>query len=173
MAVRALLPLAVVAALAVTAAAAAPVKPTQRRCGDKAVTVLFWPKGHGVVRSLGFPESRAPHLELFRYAGAQTYRPPNQIGFVESKGPVKLAARCKAVSLTASSFPGTRPSKAPAVASCSVPSGLNVQTQKIGSVGWDVRMVDPPKKVVLRATITPTGSALYTTQQCRIGKAPT
>jgi hypothetical protein len=47
-----------------------------------------------------------------------------------------------------------------------------VQTQKIGTAGWDVRLLDGPSKVVLRAQIKPVGSTLSSSQQCRVGTAP-
>jgi hypothetical protein len=170
---RALLVLCGIATLAVTAAAAAPIKPTQRRCGDRAVTILFWPRGHGKIRSLGFPESKAPHLELYRYAGAQTYLPANAIGFAEANGPYKLAPRCKSQQVTAKltyTLSKTRTDKL--IATCSFPSGASVQTQKIATAGWDVKLLDGTRKVVLRAQIKPAGSTLSATQQCSIGKAP-
>jgi hypothetical protein len=171
---RALLVLCGIATLAVTTAAAAPAPPTQRRCGDKAVTVLFWPKGHGVIRSLGFPESKAPHLELYRYAGAQTYLQTNAIGFAEARGPYKLLApRCKSQRVTTNvTYLPSKRLDAKLIATCSFPSGASVQTQKIGTTGWDVRLLDGPSKVVLRAQIKPIGSTLSSSRQCSIGKAP-
>lgn len=155
-----------------TASAGPAATPVQRACGDKAITILFWPKGHNVIRSLGFPASPRPHLELYRYAGAQTYRSTNAIGFVEAGGPAKLSPRCKsqpATSKLSSAFSKTSTGKV--IATCSFPAGMRIQTQKVGTV-WEVRMFDPPTKVVLRARIAPTKSTLYTTQQCAIGAAP-
>ena len=58
------------------------------------------------------------------------------------------------------------------IATCSFPSGASVQTQKIGTAGWNVQLLDGTRKVVLRAQVKPTGSTLSLSQQCSIGKAP-
>ena len=162
------------AILAGTALAAGPATaPGQRTCGDRAVTILFWPKGHGVVRSLGFPESKAPHLELYRYAGAQTYLPANSLGFAEANGPYKVAPRCKSARVTTKLTHApwkTRTDKL--IATCSFPSGARMQTQKIGTAGWDVQLLDGERNVILRAQIKPAGSTISATQQCSIGKVP-
>jgi len=162
------------AILAGTTLAAAPATaPGQRSCGDKAVTVLFWPKGHGLIRSLGFPASKAPHLELYRYAGAQTYLPANQLGFAEAKGPYKLAPRCKSQQVTTKlTYTASKTRTDKLIATCSFPSGASVQTQKIGTAGWNVQLLDGTRKVVLKAQIKPKGSTVSATQQCSIGKAP-
>jgi hypothetical protein len=164
-----------VAILVGTALAAGPATaPGQRTCGDRAVTILFWPKGHGVIRALGFPESKKPHLELYRYAGAQTYLPANAIGFAEAGGPYKLLApRCKAQAVTTKlTYAPWKTRTDKLIATCSFPSGATVQTLKIGTAGWDVKLLDGSRKVVLRAQIKPAASTLSATQQCSIGRAP-
>ena len=35
------------------------------RCGNKKASFLFWPTGHGRIDSVGFPEFREPHLEVY------------------------------------------------------------------------------------------------------------
>ena len=50
-----------------------------------------------------------------------------------------------------------------------------MQLKKLAGAGarWDVRLIDPPNKVVLRAIVAPTGSHLSASlRRCSIGAAP-
>ena len=163
-----------VAILAGATASAGPLAaPTQYRCGDKAMTILFWPKGHGVIRSTGWPATPSAHLELYRYAGANTYKPANAVGFADVKGPTsKVAARCKReTAVLRPVLKNLKNTTGAVVATCAFPGGSSVQTQRAGS-GWDVKLLDSTKKVVLRAQMRPTASILSTSSQCSLGKPP-
>ena len=35
-------------------------------CGARSIDVFFWPRGHGSLRSVGFPMFPQPHVEVFR-----------------------------------------------------------------------------------------------------------
>ena len=159
--------------LGTTATAGPLATPTEYRCGDKAVTVLFWPKGHGVIRSTGWPATPSPHVELYRYAGSSTYKPANAVGFADVKGPTsKVNPRCKRQPVTAHPvFKNLKSSTAQLVATCAFPGGSTVQTQRVGQ-GWDVKLLDSTKNVVLRAQMKPAKSILQTTSQCSLGKSP-
>ena len=54
--------LAALVVLASSAPAGAAVKYT---CQEKSASLLFWPKGHGEVKTEGFPAFPVPHLELY------------------------------------------------------------------------------------------------------------
>ena len=167
-----LLTVAASACVAATAAAAPTAAPIQATCNAKAITVLFWPKGHKVVRSLGFPASPRPHMEIFRYAAARTYTPANQIGLAEANGPASFHPKCAKQTPTVglTKLPARKTSAAAAV-SCSFASTGTMQMQKVGT-SYDVKLLDG-KKIVLQAKVAPTGSSLSaSTQQCRIGAAP-
>ena len=61
--------LAFVVVVAVAGAAAwgaAAADGERAACGARSIDVYFWPRGHGVIRALGFPAFRAPHLEVYR-----------------------------------------------------------------------------------------------------------
>ena len=49
--------------VSVPAHAAAPS--AKATCDNKKASFLFWPNGHGEIDSVGFPEFRTPHLEVY------------------------------------------------------------------------------------------------------------
>jgi hypothetical protein len=68
--------LAAAAASAVSGHAAMPVQAESYACNPNAtLTVLWHPRGHGPIESLGFPAWSAPHVEFYRGArpGTDTY----------------------------------------------------------------------------------------------------
>ncbi|MEW6583532.1 MAG: hypothetical protein AB1416_12320, partial [Actinomycetota bacterium] len=75
------------------AAAPAAAKSVPVACpGASQLTVLFWPKGHPKIASLGFPAYRLPHAELFAAA--------KQVAYLEAggaKGPVGSTSGCRKV----------------------------------------------------------------------------
>jgi hypothetical protein len=172
--------LAIAAAAAGLAAANGPAASTapqvQGNCADKSVTVLFWPQGHGVIRTLRFPTYRPPHLEIYRYAARNTFASANQRGFAAANGESTFAKACKREQeqRTFQVLPA-RSIRTKATVTCSFTRGAKVQLKKVAGAGarWDVRLIDPPNKVVLRAIIAPQGSHLSASrQQCAIGAAP-
>jgi hypothetical protein len=57
---------AVIASVAVFSAPGQAAAPTAKaKCGNKKASFLFWPNGHGRIDSVGFPEFRTPHLEVY------------------------------------------------------------------------------------------------------------
>ncbi len=49
-----------------SARSAPALRPVQVRCGEGGVTFLFWPKGHGTIRSADLGAHPAPHVELYK-----------------------------------------------------------------------------------------------------------
>src|SRR5262245_17916805 len=82
--------LGVLLGIAMFAASAGAVPTTtavRGKCGAKALTIYFWPEGHPAIPSIGFPEFRTPHVEV--YGGKQL------IGFVDATGAGGFAKSCK------------------------------------------------------------------------------
>jgi hypothetical protein len=94
--VRRLLLAALVAGLAASAAFAAPRSANDRiACEDvKAIDLLFWPHGHGVIPAFG-PDSAfpAPHMEIYRAGVTAT---SGLLGFVGASN-WSLAKSCRVV----------------------------------------------------------------------------
>jgi len=62
-------------------------------CGRKAVSILFWPKGHNARPGAGFPKFKTPHVEV--YGGKHTTKFPRATDvYLDSAGNAQLAGQC-------------------------------------------------------------------------------
>ena len=61
-----LLTLISLAVTAVAPATASAIPTKSSLCPSVDATVLFWPKGHNVVPSVGFPKIPTPHFEIYK-----------------------------------------------------------------------------------------------------------
>jgi len=178
--VRGLAPaLAAVAGVAATLAAAnagatAAAPSVSATCGRTSLVVLFWPHGHGALPALGFPSSRAPHVELYRFAGSRTYRAANFVGSLQANGRPVLRCRGDAPALRGPSRLrpwGTKGAKT--AVSCAFIGAPTVQLARLDGL-WRVRLLEGGDTVVLEASLSPVGGSTvgFTSSRCRGGPTP-
>ena len=163
---------AAILATAVGAGAAAPA--VSASCGRTALVVLFWPQGHGTVRALGFPPSRVPHVELYRFAGADTYRAANFVGSLQATG--RPVLRCRGESRAMDDTSRLRPwaqQDGKAAVSCAFLGAPTVQLARIDGL-WRARLIEGGRNVVLEASLSTVGGSVvgFTPERCRSGRAP-
>lgn len=171
--------LAAAAALAasVVAEGAPTIAAEQRACTASQITVLFWPQGHPAVLSLGFPEFKLPHAEVFAYKGSATFKPQNQLAYAGTDRKTYFGRSCsvrKADQKTFQVLPA-RAIRVKAAVSCTLSSAAQVQVRNIAGAGvrQELYVIEPPNKLVVRAQLAPQGSNLsYSIRQCRQGAAP-
>jgi hypothetical protein len=143
----------------------------QGGCGSGALVVLFWPHGHAAIASVGFPRFRKPHVEIYRFDGARTYRPANFVGYVGIDG--KPTLKCKAPPSPSSGKPivPRRSSSVTAAISCGFQGAATVQIQRLGGP-WHARIFDV-KGLVVDVTLAPGGSTVSAaTSRCNSGAVP-
>lgn len=159
-----------------TQAPAPSSRQVQGDCHVQSLVVLFWPQGHGAIRSVGFPSFPIPHVEVYAYQGATTFLPSNQIAYTGTDRKITLIPGCRRVpeKKTFQVLPA-KSTRAKAAVSCSFRSPGHVQLVKVAGSGVraELRLIEPPNKLVLRAQLAPQGSNLsYSIRQCRAGKPP-
>jgi hypothetical protein len=69
--------------------------PKEAACGQALVIVLFWPKGHGGIPSVGFRADRKPHIEIYRY-GTHGYPGANFLAYANSGSTARFGSGCQA-----------------------------------------------------------------------------
>ena len=143
-------------------------------CGRTALVVLFWPHGHGALPALGFPSSRTPHVELYRFAGSNTYRAANFVGSLQANG--RPVLRCRGDQPPLRSPSRLRPwgTKARKTAvSCAFVGAPTVQLARLGGL-WRVRLLEGGDSLVLEAALSPVGGSTvgFTSSRCRGGQTP-
>jgi hypothetical protein len=162
-----------VIALAASTATSSATQPTrQADCRQSLVIVLFWPKGHGAIGSVGFHANRTPHVEIYKY-GKHGYPAKNLLVSGDAKQRVKFGSVCKFQS-------GPGPSGAIAqrltahkarALSCRVPTG-GVERTKPVKGGLQVDLGAPGTRVA-SVKLHATGStADYSHSWCNAGKPP-
>jgi hypothetical protein len=158
------------AAVAATRSATEPKR--QADCRQTLLIVLFWPKGHGAIRSVGFHADRKPHVEIYKY-GTHGYPTRNFLVYGAANQSTRFSKTCKATA-------GQEPSgtirrritarKARAF-SCRMPSGGVVQTKPIRN-GLEIDLGAPRTRVV-SAKLHPHGSTFdFSRQWCNPGDPP-
>jgi hypothetical protein len=87
---------ALAAALAGAAAtrSAPQAAPKQVSCGQTLVIVLFWPRGHSAIPSVGFSADRKPHVEIYKY-GTRGYPRGNVLAYGAANGKTRFGSACK------------------------------------------------------------------------------
>jgi hypothetical protein len=169
--VRRLLLAALVAALTSSAALAAPRSANDRiACEDvKAVDLLFWPHGHGVIPAFG-PNSAfpTPHMEIYR-AGVTS-----NSGFLGFVGTTEwtLSKGCRVVGeepFVRWSGGRKRTATATARIRCRFPRTVELKTSQLATGGSRLQItVGHVAKAVVDAAIRDTGSRLnYRTAFCK------
>lgn len=148
----------------------------QGDCHVQSLVVLFWPQGHPAIKSVGFPSFPLPHVEVYAYQAATTFLPANQVGYTGTDRKITLAGGCRRVKeqKTFQVLPA-KSIRAKAAVTCSFATPAHIQFVKVAGAGVrsELRLIDPPNKLVLRAQLAPQGSNLsYSRTQCRQGKPP-
>jgi hypothetical protein len=164
----------VAATLAAVEAGARPALPAvSASCGQTALVVLYWPHGHGPLPALGFPASRVPHVELYRFAGARTYRPANFVGSLQANGRPVLRCRGGSRIRRPARLRPWRAQGTKAAFSCAFLGAPTVQLARIGGL-WRARLLEGGGRVVLDAALSTVGGSTvgFTTERCRRGRAP-
>jgi hypothetical protein len=160
------------AAAAATRSATATEPTRQADCRASLVIVLFWPKGHGAIRSVGFKADRKPHVEIYKY-GTHGYPNRNFLVYAAANQSTRFSATCKATSgpgpsRTISRRITARKAKA---FSCRIPSGGVERTKPIKG-GLQVDLGSPQTRV-LSAKLHPHGSTLdWSRAWCNPGDPP-
>ena len=143
-------------------------------CARTPLVVLFWPHGHGALPALGFPGSRTPHVELYRFAATRTYRAANFVGSLQATGRPVLRCRGDASPLRSPSRlrPWGTTARKRAV-SCAFIGAPTVQLARLDGL-WRVRLLEGADTLVLEASLSPVGGSTvgFTSSRCRGGPTP-
>lgn len=161
-------------AVPVVAVPAAAQTPSVLNCNVTAYRFLFWPEGHGKVKSQNFPEYTVPHVELYTGTGKK-YPDSDSLGYVDSAGQTSHAPSCAAASITGS-VGGPIPTdkvktvtKATALA-CTAPAATVVVVPTPAKAQLSVAL---PSQTVANAVMSGTGSQLqYDSSMCKPQKVP-
>jgi hypothetical protein len=165
---------ALIVALSAVAAGGSATRssPRQMSCGQTLVIVLFWPHGHGAIRSVGFTADPRPHVEIYKY-GTKGYPKRNFVAYGNAGGKTRFAKTCYT---TPSAPPGhTIPQQATVrkarALSCRLPSKALIRTRSVaGRFQIDV---GTPGARVFSAKLRRRGSWLdYSGISCNVGPAP-
>ena len=146
--------------------------PRQMSCGQTLVIVLFWPHGHGAIRSVGFSANRTPHIQIYKY-GTRGYPRKNFVAFADAKGHTRFARTCFAAggAPPGSSIPQQATVRKARALSCRLPTKALVRTRSVaGRVQIDA---GTPGARVFSAKLRARGSWLdYSGISCNVGPAP-
>ena len=161
-----LLPLAATSAGAQT--------PSILNCNVTTYRFLFWPQGHGKVKSQGFPEYKVPHVEL--YTGTGTKYPDSQsLGYVDSAGQKSNAPSCTTAPITGPLGGAIPPDKLKTLTkttalACTAPSSTVIVVPTVAKAQLSVAL---SSQTVANAVMSGTGSQLqYDSSMCKPQKAP-
>ena len=138
------------------------------KCGAKAMRFYFWPQGHQLVPSLGFPAFATPHIEAYAASGAQH-------GFVDSTGALSFAKTCLKVGNLPSRWASTKRKTITGtmILNCTFPAVAELNAAKTGSGGVMTVTLGHTTKQVVLANLKTTGSTLtFDTRFCRTAPAP-
>ncbi len=134
--------------------------------------VLFWPKGHGAIGSIGFAANRKPHLEIYKYSKGG-YPAKNLLVAGNANGDTHFSKACAFASGPGPSGSiGSRITITKARAlSCRLPSGGLERTKPVKG-GLQIDLGAQGTRVV-SAKLHKRGSTLdYSHSWCNAGKPP-
>jgi hypothetical protein len=169
---------AVCAALAPAAAGAPSGSLVEGVCGTDTLVVVFWPRGHVAIPQLGLPRAASPQFVVFTYAGAGTFQKAFIVASAAGGGGGRLVAGCpRTRDHAALQVLPARATTQPAAITCRTRGHTLVQLRKIAGAGvrWELRLIEAPNRLVLRALLTATAAGSNVTQsfqRCRVGPAP-
>jgi len=162
---------AVSVALSTHAASSAPVaaKPNVS-CNQSLLVFLFWPHGHGAIKSVGFSAYKVPHLEVYKFIPGY----PNS-AFLAFAGANKLTSFAKACHGKSGKVSGAIKHKKTVTKqlafTCSVPKSALLVAKPAGS-GLKLDAGGSGTHVV-SALLKASGSTFsYDSKRCSSGPAP-
>jgi hypothetical protein len=163
---------ALVLALLGAAVTRSAVPPKEAACGQSLVVILFWPHGHGAIRSIHFTADRKPHLEVYTY-GTQGYPRSSRLTYANSSGSSSFGKGCK---LRIGGFPSGTIDRRLTVRraralSCRLPSDARISIRQIKrTIQVDL---GTPSSRVASAKLRKSGSLLdFSRSACNPGKPP-
>jgi hypothetical protein len=139
-------------------------------CQQRLLVFLFWPHGHGAIKSVGFTAYKTPHLEVYKYTAG--YPSSAFLGFAGANKLTSFARSCRG---KAGSVGGAIKHKQTVrkrlVFTCVVPkTGLLVTKPTTGGLKLDA---GTSSVHVVSAKITMSGAAFsYDAKLCRSGPSP-
>jgi len=164
---------ALAVALAAVAATRSATQPTrQADCRQSLVIVLFWPKGHSAIGSVGMGANHKAHVEIYKYS-KNGYPSKNLLVAGNADGDSHFANVCKLASGPGPSGAiGKRLTLTKARAlSCRIPTGGFERTKPVNG-GLQIDLGSPQTRV-LSAKLHKRGSTLdYSHAWCNVGKPP-
>ena len=163
---------ALVVALAAAASTFSATPPKQAACRESLVIVLFWPKGHGSIPSVGFKADRKPNLMVYKY-GTQGYPGKNFLAYANASRSARFGKNCET---RIGGFPSgaiarrLTARKARAL-SCRLPSGAKISMRQVKRT-YQVDIGTPASRVA-SAKLRSSGSVLdFSRSACNPGKPP-
>jgi hypothetical protein len=158
------------AAVAATRSATQPIR--QADCRQSLVIVLFWPKGHGAIPSVGLGRYRTPNAAVFKYS-KHGYPSKNLLVLGDAKQRAQFGSICKFQSGPGPS--GTIAQRLSAhrarALSCRIPTGGVERTKPIKN-GLQIDLGAPGTRVV-SIKLHPTGSSAdFSHSWCNAGNPP-
>jgi hypothetical protein len=151
------------------AASSTPALPTVS-CNQSLLVFLFWPHGHGAIKSVDFSAYKVPHLEVYKNAA----RYPNSafLGFAGANKLTSFAKACKGkAGKVASAIRNKQTATRQLVFTCSVAKDALLVTKPVGhGVTLDA---GTPSTHVVSAKITTKGATFsYDAKRCSSGPSP-
>jgi hypothetical protein len=156
------------------AAPAGAQTPSVLNCNVTTYRLLFWPQGHGKVKSQGFPEYTVPHVELYTGTGKK-YPDSESLGYVDSAGQKSNASSCTAATLTGTTGGAIPADKLKTVTkttalACTAPSATVIIVPTPAKASLSVAITGAS---VASAVMSGTASQLqYDSSKCKEQKAP-
>jgi hypothetical protein len=141
-------------------------------CGAKKFRLLFWPKGHKSVPSVGFPEFLTPHLEL--YTGTGKKFPDNQeVAYADpTTSKVSATACTQAAGGTSKKATISKTTTKPTMLVCAFKSDPLVNAAQVVGGGYAILLYENDSAAAY-AIMKDTGSSLqYDAKACKAKKPP-
>jgi hypothetical protein len=141
-------------------------------CHQITLAFVFWPKGHGAIRSVRLPALKTPHVQIFK-AGDQ-YRARADLGLVTARRFMSFSNTCDRIS---GAPPSGRVAHAKTVrAQVALSCGIPLKVVKLSvrrSLGGLLLDVGNKGAHVVSARVLTKGSTLtYDSRLCYSGPAP-
>jgi hypothetical protein len=139
-------------------------------CNQSLLVFLFWPHGHGAIKSVGFSAYKTPHLEVYKYVPGY----PNS-AFLAFAGSNKLTSFAKSCRGKAGKVGGAIQHKKTVIKqlvfTCSLPKGALLVTKPAG--GGLKLDAGTSSSHVVSTLLKPSGSTFsYDTKRCSAGPSP-
>ena len=139
-------------------------------CNQKTLVFLFWPNGHGAIKSVGFSAYKTPHLEVYKHVSGY----PNSafLAFAASNKLTSFAKACRGKSgKVGGPIQRSKTATKQRLFSCTMAKGALITTKPIAG-GLLVQLGTASQRVI-SAEITKKGSTLtYDAGLCGSGPSP-